>query len=184
VLVRVDDVPGFWWQRWEGNSGALVPVTVDDRGHLDNGHVRVDVDPATGTFSIDGRPGFGRLVDGGDNGDTYNYNPPANDELVDAPLSTSVRVDERGPLRGRVTIEATYRWPERGDGEDRVGARDVAVHTTIELRAGERIVRVSTAFVNACRDHRLRAHFPLPAPATTSPASRPIPPDASCKPAV
>jgi alpha-mannosidase len=39
----------------------------------------------------------------------------------------------------------------------------VTVTTTYELRAGEAFVRVQHRFVNPCRDHRLRAHFPLPA---------------------
>ena len=34
------------------------------------------VDPADGTFAVDGLAGFGRLVDGGDLGDSYNYSPP------------------------------------------------------------------------------------------------------------
>ncbi|MEO6121874.1 MAG: alpha-mannosidase, partial [Acidimicrobiales bacterium] len=46
--------------------------------------------------------------------------------------------------------------------------REVAVYTDVEVRAGERLVRVHTRFDNACRDHRLRTHFPLPRPATAS----------------
>ncbi len=34
--------------------------------------------------------------------------------------------------------------------------------TTLELRTGESFLRVRTEFDNRCRDHRLRAHFPLP----------------------
>jgi len=37
------------------------------------------------------------------------------------------------------------------------------VTTTYELRTGEPFVRVRHAFDNPSRDHRLRAHFPLPA---------------------
>ena len=46
-----------------------------------NGLVTVAVDPADGTFAIDGLAGFGRLVDGGDLGDSYNYSPPGGDSL-------------------------------------------------------------------------------------------------------
>jgi alpha-mannosidase len=46
----------------------------------------------------------------------------------------------------------------------------VTVHTTLELRAGERFLRVVHEFDNRARDHRLRAHFPLPAPVTGSDA--------------
>ncbi len=38
------------------------------------------------------------------------------------------------------------------------------VRTTLELRAGERFLRVHVEFDNRARDHRLRAHFPLAAP--------------------
>src|SRR5436305_9651590 len=38
----------------------------------------------------------------------------------------------------------------------------------LELRAGERLVRVETTVDNRCRDHRLRAWFPLPRPASVS----------------
>ena len=46
---------------------------------LSNGLVSVEVDEATGTFSLNGLPGYGQLVDGGDLGDSYNYSPPAED---------------------------------------------------------------------------------------------------------
>jgi alpha-mannosidase len=38
----------------------------------------------------------------------------------------------------------------------------VVVTTILELRAGERLVRVTTNFDNPCRDHRLRSLFRLP----------------------
>ncbi len=56
------------------------------------------------------------------------------------------------------------------DTKARVGAHQVHVATTLELRADESVVRVSTRFVNPSRDHRLRVHLPLPRPAATSQA--------------
>ena len=56
-----------------------------------------------GTFAVDGVAGFGRLVDGGDHGDSYNYSPPAGDRIVDTPDSVSVTVAERGPVRAVIT---------------------------------------------------------------------------------
>ena len=44
------------------------------------------------------------------------------------------------------------------------------VRTTLELHPGERFVRVTHDFDNRSRDHRLRAHFPLPAPVAGSDA--------------
>ena len=49
------------------------------------GSCTVDVDAADGTFALDGTAGYGRLVDGGDLGDSYNYSPPRQDSFVDTP---------------------------------------------------------------------------------------------------
>ncbi len=100
ILARQDAVPGFGWSRFsaatlahpvreevgevDGAEGAL-PVT------LTNGLVTVTVDPTDGTFALNGVPGYGRLVDDGDHGDTYNYSPPQQDAQVDAPDAVSVR---------------------------------------------------------------------------------------------
>ena len=67
---------------------------------LSNGLVSVDVDETLGSFSLDGRPGYGRLVDGGDLGDSYNYSPPRQDAFVDTPArwrSGSPSKDQCGP---------------------------------------------------------------------------------------
>ncbi len=162
VLARIEAVPGFGWRTWEPSELDVLPVVaaVDPTPALANGLVTVSVDPANGTFAIDGFPGYGRLVDGGDVGDTYNWCPPADDELVEEPESVSTSVVEAGPVRGRISIAAQYLW--RGV--------PINVHTTVELRAGERLVRVSHAFVNRARDHRLRAWIPLRHPAVSSEA--------------
>jgi mannosylglycerate hydrolase len=81
---------------------------------------------------------------------------------------------DAGPVRARVRIDATYRWPTHAVGDERSCSQradeivPVTVHTTLELRTGERFLRVRAELDNPCRDHRLRAHFPLPAPASTS----------------
>ncbi|HWE70476.1 MAG TPA: hypothetical protein VG205_08940, partial [Acidimicrobiales bacterium] len=108
----------------------------------------------------------------GDHGDTYNYSPPAHDTIVDRPDSVTVSISDRGPVRGTVVVRSTYIWPERVDEDSRarVGSRPTEVTTTVELRADETIARVHTTFENGSRDHRLRAHFPLPEPAATSQA--------------
>ncbi|MGQ0521568.1 MAG: glycoside hydrolase family 38 C-terminal domain-containing protein [Actinomycetota bacterium] len=170
VLARVEGVPGYGWRAWAPAPAGVEPVRVEGSGVVDNGLVRVEVDPASGTFSIDGLAGFDRLVDGGDHGDTYNWSPPDADTLVDRPAAVAVEVVEPGPLRARLRVRRRFVWPERVDGDtrSRTGARPVEVITVLELHAGERLVRVHTTFDNPCRDHRLRAHFPLPAPAATS----------------
>jgi len=169
VLAFAADVPGYGWARWAPGPPPVDPVVAVDDQTLANGLLTVAADPATATFSVDGLGGLGRLVDGGDIGDTYNWCPPDPEVEIGAPVSVTVEVTDAGPLRGRLVVVATYGWPRRAEhGRRGVELVDVEVTTTVELRAGERFVRVTTAFDHRCRDHRLRALFPLPAPATVS----------------
>lgn len=151
-------------------GGQPSPVLVTARS-MDNGSVAVTV-AADGTLTIDGGGvtlrGVGRIVDGGDFGDTYNHAPPHRDRIVEEPRGVRVAVLEIGPWRGRLEVRRTYDWP-RGllpDGSARTDADlPVEVVTSVELVAGEPFVRLSVAFENRCRDHRVRFHVPLPAPA-------------------
>jgi hypothetical protein len=171
ILTRVDAVPGYGWQRWEATAPTVAPVTVEGNV-MANGLVRVEVDPRDGTFALNGTPGFDRLIDDGDHGDTYNYSPPDTDTVVDRPDSVDVRAVESGPMRARLEVIRRFTWPDHiDDGEHRrVGERAVEVTTVLELHAGDDFVRVHTTFANPSRDHRLRAIFPLPSPAATSQA--------------
>ena len=175
VLARVAEVPGFGWNAFAPLSPTS-PVTVEEPAGggpvVTNGLVTVAVDPEDGTFAVDGVAGFGRLVDGGDHGDSYNYSPPAGDRVVDRPDSVAVAVTDRGPVRAVVAVTARYTWPDHVDGatRSRTGEVTAEVVTELELRADERIVRVTTRFVNPASDHRLRVHLPLPGPAAGSEA--------------
>jgi 2-O-(6-phospho-alpha-D-mannosyl)-D-glycerate hydrolase len=175
VLFETGHVDGFGWRTYKPveGDGPAGPVAATDAG-LGNEHLRVAIDSGDGTYSITTNDGLtlrslGRLVDGGDGGDTYTYSPPATDLLVERPERVEVTVAERGPLRARAVITATYSWPSHALGDeqscsarsdDRVEAR---VATTLELRAGEAFLRVHQEIDNPSCDHRLRAHFPLPA---------------------
>jgi hypothetical protein len=173
LAVHVDDVPGFGWAAIAAGPMRPAPVELVEEGAagvlgFDNGLLRMVVDQADGTFTLNGVGGLDRLVDDGDAGDTYNYSPPAGDVVIDRPDHVAPEVIERGPVRGRMRVTRRFRWPERLDGQKRQGTRDVEVVTLLEVRAGEDIVRVTTSLRNECRDHRLRAWFPLATPASTS----------------
>ena len=175
MLARQDAVPGI--RVGPVRSRRPSPVRYGSRRPgpavtLDNGLVALTIDGSDGTFAVNGVPGFGRLVDSGDYGDTYNYSPPAVDTVVDAPDSVDIAVGERGPVRATVTITSIYTWPDRVDEatKSRVGAHQVAVETTLEVRADESVVRVTTRFDNPSRDHRVRVRLPLPEPSSTSQA--------------
>ena len=161
VLALSAPVAGFGWAAHHVVAGEGPPTAVTGgAGWIANEHLRVDVDPDDGTFSVttaDGvrAAGLNRYVDGGDAGDTYNWSPPLEDHVVDRPSSVRVDLVEAGPVRARLLVTSSYPWAVPTD-----------VRTTLDLVAGERFVRVEAAFTNAHRDHRLRAHFPLPATVT------------------
>jgi alpha-mannosidase len=167
VLAPVAQVPGYGWQAW--SAAAPAPAVTVDELRLANGVLSVEVDPTDGTFAVDGHAGFGRLVDGGDVGDTYNWCPPEVEHLVDTPTSVRTEVEEAGPVRGRLVVIRTYELPTHVADQARTGSQTVEVRTTLELHAGDDLVRVHVAFDNhGVRDHRLRVHLPLPQPAATS----------------
>ncbi|CAN5799953.1 hypothetical protein BH10ACT1_BH10ACT1_11250 [soil metagenome] len=161
VLFRSAPVPGFGWRGLAPTDLGEHSVRAEGAG-ITNGLVTVVADQSDGTFSIDGIAGFGRLVDEGDEGDTYNWNPPAGDQVVQRPRKVDVLVSEAGPVRGRIDIVRTYHWPTHIADGRRVGEAEVAVTTVVELHAGEDLVRVRVSFDNVAADHRLRIHLPLP----------------------
>jgi mannosylglycerate hydrolase len=161
----------------EGSARTAAPedVIVGERS-ISNGLIALVV-ADDGTLEIDGGGvqlvEAGRLVDGGDYGDTYNYAPPSRDTVVDRAAAVAVNQLEHGPVRGRLAIGALYEWPvgllPDGSGRSETTA-PVAVTTTLELRAGEPFVRVTLELTNPARDHRVRWHVPLPQPTDHSSA--------------
>jgi alpha-mannosidase len=184
VVFMTPLLPGFGWSVFRAVDGDAPPeIDVVSAGDtwIASAQLRVEIDPHGGTFAIassDGLSvaGLGRYVEGGDGGDTYNYSPPARDAVIDTPDDVRVEIVERGPVRAIARVRQTYTWPRAGVGDDWSLVRrsdeteTVEITTDIEVRAGEPFVRVHGAFDNRCRDHRLRAHFPLPAPVDGSDA--------------
>ncbi|MGH9043392.1 MAG: alpha-mannosidase [Acidimicrobiales bacterium] len=176
VLARVSAVPGHGWSPYEPTAPEHPVTTRQSAGPphpswaLTNGLLEVAVDASEGTFSINGHGGLGRVVEGGDAGDSYNYSPPGKDCVVERPASVSVTLLEEGPLRAVAEMVALYHWPEAADStvSSRIGDVEVTVTTRIEMVADEPFVKVRTGFVNRCRDHRVRLHFPLPHGAASS----------------
>src|SRR5262249_49619950 len=100
LLARVADVPGYGWRQWSPGPPAA-PGTGGDGGRvIASGLVRIEIGD-NGRFAVNGVDGFGRIVHGGDVGDTYNWCPPDNDVEIDAPVSISVTVVDRGPVAAR-----------------------------------------------------------------------------------
>ncbi|MEU8007546.1 glycosyl hydrolase-related protein [Catellatospora sp. NPDC049111] len=111
-------------------------------------------------------PGLARLVDGGDAGDTYNYDPPRDDEQV-TPRVTGVRA-VCTPVRQVWHVDAVLDLPQglSADRSARAEQREpVAVTVTATLWRGVDRLDWAVAFDNTVGDHRLRAHFPTAAAA-------------------
>ncbi|MEU3985116.1 glycosyl hydrolase-related protein [Streptomyces sp. NPDC026672] len=155
-------------------TASPAPATATPRS-LGNGLVLAEV-AADGTLDVTGADGtvlrgVGRLVDGGDRGDSYNYAPPARDVLVSEPEEIAVELLESGPLRSRLRVTRVYAWPAALSSDRDVRATETVptpVETLVEVRAGEPFVRISTSFLNRSADHRLRFHVPLPEPVSRS----------------
>ncbi|HEX7224931.1 MAG TPA: hypothetical protein VF367_05070, partial [Candidatus Limnocylindria bacterium] len=172
-------VPALGWtavRAVEGHGDVTDGVRMARDGRtMTNGLLAVNV-ADDGTFRLetaDGvvAEGVGRIVEGGDVGDSYNYGPPGTDEIVASPTTTAVHADLLGPVRGRLVVRRTYDWPAGADvaASTRIpSSAATEVVTELELRAGEPFVRVSVAFDNQADDHRVRFHAPLPRVAETS----------------
>ena len=184
ILARVT-MPALGWAAVEVVAGGtgdgrtaepIADAVVAGERRLANGLVTVEVDD-DGTFRLTGGgvtlEAVGRIVDGGDLGDSYNYGPPSPDVLVERPAAVEVTAGPSGPLRGQLRIRRRFDWPAAIGPRERVRTPETIptdVFTTLELRAGEPFVRVEVTFENRSRDHRVRFHVPLPGPATGSSA--------------
>src|SRR5262249_40903861 len=108
LMIAVPDVAGFGWQTIHAVDGDGPPSSlVTEPGMMANDHLRVAVDATTGTVTLTTTDGVSvsdanRLVESGDGGDTYNYSPPKEDFVVDAPEFVRVRTLESGPVRARL----------------------------------------------------------------------------------
>lgn len=135
--------------------------------------LRVDVDPATATFTLtDKRNGVAygpcnAFSDSGDGGDSYTYAPPRRDKVVTR-LSTPPRVDITTDDLGAVLRVETAMSVPAGLSEERDSrSRDMvqlAITSTITLTHGSDRVDIQTIVENTAQDHRLKTAFSAPFP--------------------
>jgi alpha-mannosidase len=154
----------------EGPAHVADPVVAGADGRsLSNGLVACELG-ADGTFTLtaaDGSvvAGAGRIVEGGDAGDSYNFAPPDQDRIVDTPVEVETTLVLAGAVRGLIRVRRSYPWP-RGLARGTLARSDEIVPTDVlmdvELRAGEPFVRVAVSFDNHADDHRVRFVAPLP----------------------
>jgi mannosylglycerate hydrolase len=106
----------------------------------------------------------GKLIDGGDMGDVYDYSYPPVETLVSsADCTATVTLEDSGPLVARFRVEYVMRVP-RALHKDRQRREsklvDMPVVSYIELAVDSERVEWQTSLTNAAKNHRVRVHFP------------------------
>jgi len=141
-IVAQVPTPALGWTavRPVRRGGEVEHPVVVEPARMSNGLVSVSVHD------------LGRIVEGRDVGDTYNYAPSGDDVLVDEPEQVSTEIVEAGPVRGKLEVTRTYRWQ----------GTPVDVLTSVEVRVGEPFYRLRFSWDNRLSDHRVRFHLPLP----------------------
>ncbi|MFE4601131.1 glycosyl hydrolase-related protein [Kitasatospora indigofera] len=111
-------------------------------------------------------PGLAALLDDGDRGDTYNFDPVPHD----VPLAPRLRSARRrtSAVRTVLELDAAIDVPVALTG-DRSGrapeTTQIPLTITVTHWFGHAPLRWNATFDNTADDHRLRVHFPAPAPA-------------------
>jgi alpha-mannosidase len=162
--------------------GPRVPVTATTR-RLENAQLSCEVLP-DGTLTVADRQtglryqGLHRLVDEGDAGDEYNFSPPAqNPQLADPVRNFSSTIVETGPLRASLEARfdlAVYDGLRAGRQARSDRQTVLPIRLALSLEADTPRLDVELEIINRTRDHRLRAHFPLPFQVTESAADTPF----------
>lgn len=175
IALKLPSIPPLSWGLFKlvAANPAELPIISEDRVRsepraLESKSLRLEIND-DGTVNLHHEKmtlsNLGRLVDGADWGDTYNYSPPDGDSLVETPKSISIAPIYDGPLIASIRVDRIYDIPSCYDAQlsgrsDEL--QEITISDTYEIRSGEPFVRVTTKFVNRCRDHRLRVHFPIP----------------------
>ncbi|MFC0006547.1 glycoside hydrolase family 38 N-terminal domain-containing protein [Micromonospora siamensis] len=164
---------------WTGYTATVVPgeAAIPDAGTSGRTVTRGDwtltvaedasftlVDAASGRTL----PGLGRLVDSGDAGDTYTYDPPRLDEAA-SPVLRDARVYDsevasRIVARAELTVPAGLTADRTARSVERV---TIPLTVTATVWAGARELDWRVEFDNTADDHRLQAHFPTDVAATS-----------------
>ena len=139
---------------------------------IENDFFRVEADPQTGLLTVMDKKtgltlhGCNRFVDDGDRGDEYNYCPPEQDRLIEAPVGPPIIRRQADAVGESLVIKLLYRVPEELYPTDRSVRSyelvELPITVRVTLTPGVRRVDFETTVENRARDHRLRVHFPAP----------------------
>ena len=167
----VEDVPAFGWRRVHLAPTKSAHVDeVDDGRTISNDVLEVTAAP-DGTLMLrsgDRRfAGLGAVEDGGDRGDTYDFDPVDDDPGA---LLRSVTVERHRHPSGieRLVVTRTFDVPTCLEpGRDRRTPETVPLAVRLEARVAPGVDRADlhVEMDNPARDHRVRLLFPTGTPA-------------------
>jgi mannosylglycerate hydrolase len=132
---------------------------------IENEHLRVRV-TGDGTLCITDLAsrremgGLFELVDGGDDGDSYDFSPPRNDWLISTRGQAPRISVEKGPLQSAMVLQFEMQLPtDLEERQSRQASIPMPVTVNLVLRRGQEYLDVEIELDNAVRDHRLQAVF-------------------------
>ncbi len=184
------DIPAFGCRRFRLTPNARTDDVVDDGRSVENDRVEVRLDE-DGTLRVRFEQaefvGLLAIEDRGDRGDTYDFDPVAEDCGAIAESTTCERRRHRSGLE-RLVIRRVLRVPSALDAaraQRSIARTPLVVHIEARIAPGIARVDLGLSVENSARDHRLRLCFPTGRPtaifhaATTFDVAerRPSPPD-------
>lgn len=152
-------------------QAKIVPAvgkhTESDTQHarLENGKVSITVDSdgcltLTDKHSGQSMSGLLEFVDGGDDGDNYDFSPPDNDWCISTRGQQPKISLESGGLRSQMHLEYTMMLPANlQQRSERNASVPVVVSVCLTLHQGDNTVDVAVELDNTVNDHRLQAVF-------------------------
>ncbi len=168
LLVDAGELPPLGYRTLyvgETESERASAETAAPEGLIENEKLLV-VLADDGTITIrhkqSGRESSGLLefVDGGDDGDNYDFSPPRKDWLVSTRNLEPVIETVHGPLRSTLRLSWKLEAPSGLEERARQTASDTLMLTaTLQLSPGSEYVEVLVEVDNTAKDHRLQAVF-------------------------
>ncbi len=151
----------------------IIPARDDDSAHttavqaqptIENEHLSVQVSDDGKVTIVNKQSGITfhdalMLVDGGDDGDNYDYSPPREDWFINSQNSPVEISSFSGTLESTITLNQTLTLP--ANLEERKGRQATVqqpVTLTLTLRKGSDHLRVKVELQNQVCDHRLQLY--------------------------
>ena len=174
IALTAKEIPGFGYKTYQAiahakpihpQTGLLVP----SEHILENQYLKIQIE-SNGSLTIThkqlGKTFKDMLVfeDGGDNGDSYNYEAPVRDRIyTTASLAPDIALIENSHLRAKYRIEYSWSLPESLDDQHHQRSnkvRRLGLAVEISLTPTSRHLLCEATIDNQLKDHRLRVLFP------------------------